>query len=192
MPSETPVRHWLYPPLATGRFSAIAGFLGGRIRSIRTGGRQYYDHCYIEGRTDFIFGNAQAVFDHCELHSKNGGFVTAASTNKNKPWGYVFLDCKLTGTGQEAALGRPWYDYASVTYVRCEMGAHINPLGWNNFGNPAKEKTARFAEYKCTGPGADRSGRVPWSRELTDDEASNLTIEKLLGGDDHWDPRDAK
>jgi pectinesterase len=156
------------------------------------GGRQYYDHCYIEGRTDFIFGNAQAVFDHCELHSKNGGYITAGSTDKKKPWGYVFLDCTLTGTGQMAELGRPWYDYASATYIRCEMGAHINPLGWNNFGNPAKEKTARFAEYKCTGPGADRSGRVPWSRELTDDEASNLTIEKLLDGEDQWNPSEAK
>jgi pectinesterase len=151
--------------------------LGWQDTLYSNGGRQYYDHCYIEGRTDFIFGNAQALFDHCELHSKN------------KPWGYVFLDCKLTGEGQMAELGRPWYDYASVAYVRCEMGAHINPLGWNNFGNPAKEKTARFAEYDCTGPGADRSGRVSWSRELTDDEAANLTIENLLGGDDGWDPR---
>jgi Pectinesterase len=67
-----------------------------------------------------------------------------------------------------------------------------NPLGWNNFGNPAKEKTARFAEYKCTGLGADRGKRVPWSRELTDDEASNLTIEKLLGGEDQWNPSEAK
>jgi hypothetical protein len=37
------------------------------------GGRQYYDHCHIEGRVDFIFGNATAVFDHCLIHSKNGG-----------------------------------------------------------------------------------------------------------------------
>ena len=38
------------------------------------GKRTYFDHCYIEGRADFIFGRATAVFDHCEIHSKNGGY----------------------------------------------------------------------------------------------------------------------
>jgi pectinesterase len=165
--------------------------LGWQDTVYSNGGRQYYDHCYIEGRVDFIFGNGQAVFDHCELHSKNGGFITAGSTDKAKPWGYVFLDCELTGSGS-TFLGRPWYDNASATYVRCKMGAHIDPRGWDNFGNSAKEKTARFAEYKCTGPGANRSKRVPWSKELTAAEAAKLTVENLLGGDDHWNPRPAK
>src|SRR5215469_18918160 len=28
--------------------------------------RQYFRDCYIEGHVDFIFGDAKAVFDHCE------------------------------------------------------------------------------------------------------------------------------
>lgn len=166
-------------------------------------GRQLYDRCYIEGRVDFIFGSATAVFDHCQLHSKNGGHVTAASTPADHPFGYVFLDCQLTGDAirskdataaappsakplPNADLGRPWRPYASVTFVRCEMGNHIKPAGWDNWRNPDNEKTARFAEYKCTGPGADRSRRVAWSRELSDDEAATLSVETLLAGDDHW------
>lgn len=29
--------------------------------------RQYYDNCFIEGTTDFIFGNATAVFNKCTI-----------------------------------------------------------------------------------------------------------------------------
>jgi pectinesterase len=170
-------------------------------------GRQYFKNCTIAGRVDFIYGSGTAVFDHCEIHSRNGGHVTAASTPQDHPWGFVFLDCKLTGdatawdpattnpaTTQKAKvtpkadLGRPWRPYGSVTFVRCEMGPHIKPEGWNNWGKTTNEQTARYAEYKCTGPGADRSKRVPWAKELTDEQAAELTVAKLLGGNDHWDP----
>ena len=32
-------------------------------------GRQYYSDCYIEGHVDFIFGDAKAVFENCEIRS---------------------------------------------------------------------------------------------------------------------------
>ena len=31
--------------------------------------RQYFYNCYIEGNVDFIFGDAEAVFDHCHIHA---------------------------------------------------------------------------------------------------------------------------
>ncbi len=133
-------------------------------------GRQYFANCYVEGRVDFIYGGATAIFDHCEIHSKNGGYVTAANTPQNQPFGFVFLDCKLTGDPQPwadsqgvramskakskplAYLGRPWRPYASVMYLNCEMGGHIKPEGWDNWRSPANEQTARFGEYHSTGP----------------------------------------
>jgi pectinesterase len=183
--------------------------LGWQDTLYANGGRQYYVHCYIEGRVDFIFGNAVAVFDHCEIHSKNGGHVTAASTEKEKPWGYVFIDCKLSSDANPwhdpvgtqpaskptplADLGRPWRPYASVTFVRCEIGNHIKPEGWSQWRKgDDTDKTARYAEYKCTGPGADRAKRVGWSKELTDEQAAELTVPHLLGGDDRWDPPNGK
>jgi len=167
-------------------------------------GRQYFTNCYIEGRVDFIYGNATAVFDRCEIHSKNGGHVTAANTPKDQPYGFVFMNCKLTGDPTPwstnttvsvntnnppmADLGRPWRPYASVTYVNCEIGDHIKPAGWNNWGNPANEQTARFAEYNSTGPGANPDARVKWAKQLTKDEADQITIQSVLGGADGWDP----
>jgi pectinesterase len=163
-------------------------FLGWQDTLYANGGRHYYNHCELEGRVDFIFGNATAVFDHCTIHSKNGGYVTAASTPADRRDGYVFLDCTLTGEGTPAYLGRPWRPYAAVTFLRCQLGPHVRPQGWDNWRNPENEKTARYGEYRCTGTGADRSGRVAWAKELTDEEAAHYTVREILGGSDGWDP----
>lgn len=154
------------------------------------GGRQYYKDCYIEGTTDFIFGPATAVFQSCHIHSKKNSHVTAASTPQDVPYGFVFFDCTLTADAgvNKVSLGRPWKPFASVTYIRCNIGAHIIPEGWNNWKNPANEATARYAEYQCTGPGAKTAGRVKWARQLTDAEAKKYTIKNILGGADNWNP----
>jgi pectinesterase len=163
-------------------------FLGWQDTLYANGGRQYYDRCEIEGRVDFIFGGATAVFDRCTIRSKNGGYVTAASTSQDRPFGYVFLDCTLAGDVAKTYLGRPWRPYGAVAYIRCWIGDHVVPEGWDNWRNPENEKTARYVEYRCTGPGAERSKRVAWSRELTDEEAATYTVRNILGGADGWDP----
>jgi pectinesterase len=170
-------------------------------------GRDYFKDCYIAGRVDFIYGPATGWFENCEIHSRNGGHVTAASTPQDHPFGFVFNHCKLTGdanpwqpptTGPlstrpvkvtpKADLGRPWRPYGSVTFLNCEMGDHITPKGWNNWGKVENEKTARYAEYNTTGDGANPDSRVKWSKQLDKDAAEKITIEAVLGGDDGWKP----
>lgn len=121
------------------------------------------------------------------MHSKKNSHVTAASTAKDVPFGFVFFDCKLTAdTGLHGvSLGRPWKPTASVTYIRCNIGDHILPAGWNNWGNAANEATARFAEYASTGPGARPEGRVKWAKQLTKEEADRITLPAIFGD---WDP----
>ena len=98
--------------------------------------RQYYEDCYIEGTVDFIFGWSTAVFNRCHIHSKRDGYVTAPSTDKGKKYGYVFYDCKLTAEPEatKVYLSRPWRPYAQAVFIRCELGKHILPVGWNNWG----------------------------------------------------------
>jgi pectinesterase len=167
-------------------------FLGWQDTLYAATGRQYYRDCYIEGHVDFIFGNAAAVFEHCEIHSKGAGYISAVSrTSADQPTGFVFLDCKLTGenTGQGVFLGRPWRPYARVIYIKCQMDAHIRPEGWDNWNNtPANEKTAWFGEFDCTGPGAAHDKRVTWSHQLTAKEAAEFYPKVFLKGSDNWDP----
>ncbi len=156
--------------------------------------RQYYDHCYIEGTTDFIFGAATAVFNGCTIRSLTPSFITAASTLQGQPFGFVFMKCKLVAdtSVKKALLGRPWRPYARTVFMNCQIGAHIAPAGWNSWPGdamfPNKELTAFYAEYKNTGPGANTSQRVAWSKELTDKEAKAYTIKNILGGADDWQP----
>lgn len=150
--------------------------------------RQYYEDCYIEGTTDFIFGSATVWFQRCHVHSKKVSHVTAASTPKEKAFGYVFYDCVLTGDSSlhGVSLGRPWQRYASVAYLHCYIGQHIKPEGWAVWNNNDNHLTARYAEYKNYGPSAEASLRVTWARQLTDEEAKAISIKAVLNG---WEPQ---
>jgi len=153
--------------------------------------RQYYKDCFIQGTTDFIFGEATAVFDHCTIKSLTNSFVTAASTTPRQQFGFVFFDCKLIAdtSVKKVHLGRPWRPHAKVVYIRTTMGPHIVPVAWDNWRNPENEKTAFFAEYQSSGPGANTSGRAPWSHQLTAKEAKQYTLKNIFSGKDGWDPQ---
>ncbi len=151
--------------------------------------REYYEDCYIEGTVDFIFGKATAVFNRCEIHSKrNGGYLTAPATPQTSAYGYVFFDCRMTVDDDvkdgSVWLSRPWRPYAKCVFIRCEMGRHIRPEGWHNWGNPANEQTAYYAEYQSLGKGANPNQRVSWSYQLTD--VDNYDMKTILAGSDGW------
>ncbi|WP_017730482.1 pectinesterase family protein [Nafulsella turpanensis] len=152
--------------------------------------RQYYRDCYIEGTTDFIFGWSTAVFENCEIFSKKGGsYITAASTEEGEPYGFVFIDCRLTTNAPEDSfyLGRPWRPYAKTVFINTEMGEHIRPEGWHNWDKPHAEKTAFYAEYNSSGPGAAPEERVEWSHQLTEEELEDYAIIKIFDG---WNPEE--
>lgn len=152
------------------------------------GCRQYYEGCYVEGTVDFIFGWSTAVFNNCHIHSKSNGYVTAPSTDKGQQYGYVFFDCKLTadaGVG-DVYLSRPWRPYAQAVYIRCDLGKHILPAGWNNWGKKANEKTAFYAEYQSKGVGANPQARAPFSHQLKD--LKDYDLQTILSGTDGWNP----
>ena len=122
----------------------------------KAGTRIYFSGCYIEGTTDFIFGPSTAWFEDCTIHSKANSYVTAASTPKDVKYGYVFNRCRLTAESDidKVYLGRPWRPYAYTLFMNCELGSHIVPAGWHNWGNKDNEQTARYLEFNNAGPGA--------------------------------------
>ena len=166
-------------------------FLGWQDTILLNRGRQYFEDCYIEGHVDFIFGAATAFFEHCHIHCLRDGYITAASTPDNQPFGFVFSHCKITGASPSVRtyLGRPWRAYSNVIYLNTEMSEVVRPEGWHNWNFPEREKTARYAEFNNTGPGANPRARVAWSRQLTKSEAKAITVEKVLRGTDGWNPK---
>lgn len=160
-------------------------FLGNQdtLYTSGEGTKNYFKDCYIEGTTDFIFGDATVLFEDCIVKSKKNSYITAASTPENTAFGYVFKNCKLIADENTDVvyLGRPWRIYAKTVFINCEMGKHIKSEGWHNWSKPEAEKTAFYAEYKCSGDGFQPDKRVSWSHQLRKSEEKKYTIENILG-----------
>jgi len=166
-------------------------FLGWQDTLYAATGRQYYKDCFIEGHVDFIFGNAAAVFENCEIHSRGEGYITAHSrTAPDMPTGFVFYRCRLTGenTGKGVYLGRPWRPYSRVVFIETRMDSHIRPEGWENWRDPKNEKTAWYGEFNSSGPGATAGQRVPWSRQLSAEQAAAFRPSAFVKSSDNWNP----
>jgi pectinesterase len=150
-------------------------------------GRHYFHGCRILGHVDFIFGAGQAVFENCEIVSRNRegkdptGFVAAPSTTIAYPFGFLFMNCRLVKetpdlpTGS-VRLGRPWHPAADpraeggAVFVNCFMDDHLGPEGYAPIS--ARDSTgqriwfevkadSRFFEFGSYGPGAIKSPKRP-------------------------------
>jgi pectinesterase len=163
-------------------------------------GRQYYADCYIEGHVDFIFGDAKAVFENCEIHSiphGPGGYLTAQSnTRPGQDAGYVFNHCKITADASagDVYLGRPWRDYSTVIFMNTDIEAPIMAAGWSDWKSAPQPRLpmATYAEFNSTGPGANAKAREPYSKQLTAAEAKKYVTKVYLAGSDGWDPTAVK
>lgn len=167
-----------------------------------SGKRTYFEDCLIVGRTDYIFGGGIAYFQSCEIRSWGGGWITAPSTPLEQAYGYVFNKCRITyannsprsgDDGKPFALGRPWHNYPKVAWLRCEMSDMLNPLGWPTKWRMAYADTCadlHLYEYRNIGDGSSMDDRAQWVglRSMTDEEAKQYTVAKVLGGADGWNP----
>ncbi len=154
--------------------------------------RTYFENCFINGTTDFIFGAATAYFYKCTIESLANSYITAASTPQGQAYGFVFTDCKLTAKDKsvdKVFLGRPWRPYAQTVFINTDIGSHITPEGWNAWIDtrfPDKDKTAYYAEYGSKGSSAkDLSQRVSWSHQLKKADIKKYNRDLVLNG---WNP----
>lgn len=157
--------------------------------------RQYLKDCFIEGAVDYIFGHTTTIFDSCQIHAvRDGGYITAASTQEDYQFGYVFFNCRLTAPPgiSSVYLGRPWKTYARTVFYECIEYENIHPRGWLDWDG--RKATCYYAEYQCSGPGSDTTERVDWSHQLTPEEASLYTRESIFSAgssstfQEDWDP----
>lgn len=167
--------------------------------------RQYYKDCFIEGGTDFIFGGAIAVFDDCLINCMKGGYYITAPAGNDYDYGLVFRNCEITANSDVPSsngyLGRPWKDYGKTVWLNCKMGNHIRAVGWSRWTNDTSSDnydnadTGYYAEYKSTdltGKLISTSSRASWSKQLTESEANQYTLDNIFGNKGYstkvWNP----
>ncbi|KAJ4822546.1 hypothetical protein Tsubulata_038201, partial [Turnera subulata] len=148
--------------------------------------RHYFKDCYIEGATDFIWGQGQSVYQDCLINASRGSFIAAQGRNdSNDSSGFVFLSCSIVGSGS-VYLGRAYRTYSRVIYKDTNMTDIIKPEGWLAWKAKGKEKLTTFVEVGCFGPGANTQHRVNWTKQLPPAELKSLTDINIFINQDRW------
>ncbi|CAH8337091.1 unnamed protein product [Eruca vesicaria subsp. sativa] len=160
-------------------------FVGSQDTLNDESGSHYFYKCHIEGTVDFIFGTGRSLYQNCDIRSTSKKFGSIAAHHRdheNDDTGFSFLNCNIGGTGK-VVLGRAWGAYSRIIYSKCYIDDVITPAGWDDWKDTARQSKVQFGEYNCRGKGAERRGRVPWSKSLTRDEVKPFLGIKFIYGD---------
>ncbi|CAN8105999.1 unnamed protein product [Discula destructiva] len=171
---------------------ATSGYYACQIRGyqdtvLAQTGYQLYAMSYIEGVTDFIFGQyALAWFNECDIRvlTATEGTITAnGRTSSSGTSYYVFNSCTIaaasgnTVTSGAYYLGRPWTEYARVVFQYTTMTNVINSAGWIEWSSSTPNtEDVLFGEYQNAGAGVS-SARASFAETLT----SAVSINTILG-----------
>lgn len=164
-------------------------------------GMQFYRECKISGTVDFIFGDAAAVFQNCDILARlpiQGQQNTVTAEGRDNPastGGFCFQSCTVEADEDlahakekeavETYLGRPWKAYSRVIFMQSTISDVLDAKGWLPWEHAAPPDTIYYGEYDNNGPGAAVGGRVNWPgfHAIHDAaEAINFTVEKFISG----------
>ncbi|KAK0591812.1 hypothetical protein LWI29_008595 [Acer saccharum] len=142
--------------------------------------RQFYRECDIYGTVDFIFGNAAAVFQNCNLYARKplpnqkNAFTAQGRSDPNQNTGISIHNCTIDAAPDLANdmlsnssttlnyLGRPWKEYSRTVFMQSYIGELINQVGWLEWNGTVGLETLFYGEFENYGPGANTSMRVKW------------------------------
>ncbi|KAL9389660.1 hypothetical protein Peur_018265 [Populus x canadensis] len=161
--------------------------------------RQFYRDCDIYGTVDFIFGDAVAVLQNCNIYvrrpmSKQTNTVTAQGrTDPGENTGIVIHNSRVMAAPDlrpvqgsfKSYLGRPWKKYSRTVFLKSNIDGLIDPAGWLPWKGDFALSTLYYGEYMSTGSGASTKGRVKWPgyHTITSPlEAGKFTVENFLAG----------
>ncbi|KAJ0987459.1 hypothetical protein J5N97_005815 [Dioscorea zingiberensis] len=160
---------------------------------------QFYRECDIYGTIDFIFGNAAAVFQNCNIYvlqrlpNQNTVISAQGRTCLNDVTGFSFINSSIRAasdnmSGTETYLGRPWRQYSRTVYIQSLLDLWIDPKGWLEFNGSFALDTLYYGEYGNGGIGADTDERVRWKgyKRMGRFDALNFTVDEFISGRTCW------
>lgn len=111
-----------------------------------------------------------------------GAIAAQGRTTPNEQTGFIFVHCRVTGTGP-LYLGRAMGQYSRIVYAYSYFDDII--AGWDDWDQTSKEGTVFFGLYNCYGPGARAARRISWAHELTPAQAQPFLVKSYINGR-HW------
>ncbi|GLT42656.1 hypothetical protein SLA2020_166450 [Shorea laevis] len=169
------------------------GFIGVQDTLWDATGRHYYNGCYIEGAVDFIWGDAQSIYESCEISLNVGkyapelpyGCITAQGRNSSDdPSAFVFKQCTFDGFG-ETLLGRAYGLYSRVIIYDSYLSNIIQPQGWDAWHGKNHIDKLMYVEAENRGPGANTINRVSWLKKLSRSDLRRL-IDIYYNNEEEW------
>ncbi|KAI3801249.1 hypothetical protein L1987_29353 [Smallanthus sonchifolius] len=162
--------------------------------------RQFYRGCYIMGTIDFIFGDAAAVFQTCEviirkpMKNQQNTVTAQGRIDKHETTGIVLQKCKISADASlenekskiRSYLGRPWKEYSRTVVMESEIGDVIHADGWLAGEGGFAVGTVYYAEYNNIGGGSRVKDRVKWGgyrRDFKKEEAVKFTAGQFIEGE---------
>lgn len=161
--------------------------------------RQFYRECDIYGTVDFIFGNAAAVFQDCNLlarkpmDNQKNCFTAQGRVDPNQNTGTSIQNCNVSAAPDLAPvqssfqtfLGRPWKNYSRTVYIESYLDDVVDPAGWLEWSGDFALTTLYYGEYMNSGPGAGTTERVQWPgyHTMNISDAQNFTVANFISGD---------
>lgn len=162
----------------------------------------YFKNCVIEGTTDYICGDGNAVFDSCTLSmygygdkAASGSIIVASKAVAQR--GYLFSDCKVTTTTYpginkgivKTYFARPWRADSKVTFLNTEVEdtSTIAPAGYTSMSGvtPAQAQYAEYNTHLADGTKISTSSRASGVKILGNEEAQKIKMTDYFGD---WTP----
>ncbi|KAF3795247.1 putative pectinesterase/pectinesterase inhibitor 36, partial [Nymphaea thermarum] len=159
---------------------------------------QFYKECDIYGTIDFVFGDATAVLQSCNIYIRrpmdhqSNAITAQGRDDPGENTGIVIhnsmvaADSRFRPATIKSYLGRPWKKYSRTVFMKTEIGGLIDPKGWLQWDGNLGLDTLYYGEYMNFGPGANTSGRVKWKgmHLIVDSrDASVFSVRSFLGGE---------
>lgn len=167
--------------------------------------RNYADSCWIEGKTDYLYGNGNLLVERSTFFNvgTSGNVMTAGAHFPGTAWGHIMRGCTVDGlpsANGTTFFGRPWQQEPVAVWIDTRCKVSLDPAGWMDMGALPKV----YGEYGTTdaeGNPVDTSRRkttfavggkqVPYPGNIVLDaaDAAKYTYDAIITADDGWDPR---
>lgn len=189
--------------LTTAKNVCLWGYQDTYVSNNRDG-RFYFDGGIIRGRTDYICGKGDVLYNGVAFQQcGRGGYLAVPSVPRK--YGYVMLGCHIKSETPDVTyyLGRPW-GKGTPRAVWINTKVDVSPItkdkrGYNGWADMSGGWPALFTEYNTmltTGETLDLTGRRSTYVDkegnehanhpvLTAGEAAEYTHENILGD---WNP----
>lgn len=179
--------------------------------------RNYADNCWIEGRTDYLYGNANLLVENSTFYNVTrtnqgnnlgGGPITAGSHYAGTNWGHVMLNCTIDGddvlkiqssSTTTLSLGRPWQNEPISVWINTTLYVPIKDGHWDNMSVLPK----LYAEYNTMYNNQNiaveenikkeylvNGANVAYEGPYVLNDVSSYTYENIIMGTDGWNPKE--